>query len=199
MFDTTREYKFKIPSPNGIVEALVKFPTDEQWLEYHRSRRVIEKSLGRNQSEVTIVGGEQAAARLFSAVANGSAGKLDSNQVEMVIDRMASVKVDGVEDEGGSYRVALRFFFSSATHVLKMPTAKQMKEAEAATRVIGGKFGATEIRVNLETFAALYGEMATSSDGYSGPVPILHKHAAVQAVLSELRDALEGDGESFFS
>jgi hypothetical protein len=74
-----------------------------------------------------------------------------------------------------------------------------MKEAEAATRVIGGKFGATEIRVNLETFAALYGEMATSSDGYSGPVPILHKHAAVQAVLSELRDALEGDGESFFS
>lgn len=199
MFDTTREYKFKVPSPNGIAETVVKFPTDEQWLEYHRSRRVIEKSLGRNQSEVTIVGGEQAAAKLFSSVANGSAGKLDSSQVEIVIDRMASVKVESVEDEGGSYRVMLRFFAGSGAHVLKMPTAKQMKEAEAATRVIGGKFGSTEIRVNLEAFSALYGEMAISSEGYAGPVPILHKHAAVQAVLSELRDVMECDAESFFS
>ena len=102
-------------------------------------------------------------------------------------------------DEGGTYRVTLRFFAGVGVHVLKMPTAKQMKEAEAATRVINGKFGSAEIRVNLEAFSALYGEMATSAEGYAGAVPILHKHHAVQAVLSEVREALDGDAESFFS
>ncbi len=198
MFDTTLEYKFKLPSPDGIKEAVVKFPTDEQWLEYHRGRRVIEKSLGRSQSEATVIGADHAASRLFSSIANGSAGTLDNDQIEMLVNRMAFSKVEAVEDEGGSYRVTLKFFAGISAHVLKMPSAKQMKEAEAAHRVINGKFNASEIRVNLETFAALYKEMVVRAEGYAGDVPILHKHAVVQAVLSEVREAIEGDGGSFF-
>ncbi len=195
MFDTTLDFKIKLPSPSGLVEVTVKFPTDDQWLEYHRGRRVIERDLGRGKTEPAVLGAEAAAERLFAQIKVD--GDLDRSQADLLIRRLADARVASVEDEGGQYRVTVRFLNMTGVHVLKMPSALQMKQAEAATRVVNEKYGAVEIMVNLKVFADLYGEMLVSAEGYSSSAPLLHKHAVVQAVLSEVREAMSG-GEDFF-
>lgn len=198
MLYVNQEYITKVPTTNrGLQEVKVKFPTDAQWLEYFRGRKVIEKSLGRKQSENILVGAEAAAEKLFSAIQ--VSGDIDQAGMELVVRRLATVSVQNVEADAGSYTVHLMSFVGTAVHTVRMPSAAHLRRVDQATRVIDLPYGAAEIRVNLEIFAEIYAEIGQPLTGYGEgmQVPITHKHAVVQAAVTELRNDMEGGEENF--
>ena len=53
VFDATRPVVMKLRAPGGAKTIRVRFPTDEEWNERQRRRKVIIKHLGRGMSETT--------------------------------------------------------------------------------------------------------------------------------------------------
>ena len=63
----------------------------------------------------------------------------------------------------------------------------------ASTSVVAAR-RSIETRAFLEPSGALYDKLHISHDGYTGPVPIVHKSAAVSEVIAQL--SIEADEDS---
>ena len=98
-----------------------------------------------------------------------------------------------VEREGIDYRIGMKVPGARVTHVLRMPTAKEMQDHERASTSVIAARRSVETRAFLEPSGALYDKVHVSHDGYAGAVPIVHKSAAVSEVIGYL--AIEGDDD----
>ena len=194
MFDTTQPLKTKIPIGGKMEVVSLRFPTDQEWLEYHRTRRVIDQNLGRGKSETSVERAADAATTLFQKISDQ---QIPPAAAELVINKLARVETVSAVSEDGGYRVAVEFFGGQqASHLLRMPSAEHLKRSDAATRVIGdGK--RAEYRIDLSAFAQMYQELVISAEGYSGPVPLFHKQTAVAGAIKAVRDEMEDDGDFF--
>ena len=87
------------------------------------------------------------------------------------------------------------------THVLRMPTAKEIQDHERASTSVVAARRSVETRAFLEPSGALYDKLHVSHDGYGAAVPIVHKSAAVSEVIAQLAiavpDSPEGPGVRF--
>lgn len=178
----------------GKKTCTVSFPTDEQWCTWARAQRTVRNFLGRGKSQAEEVNLPQINAELFGKIRVGDAGSgFDEAEAGLVIARIERASVVSAEREGNGYRIAMRVPGATVTHVLRMPTAKEMQEHErASTSVVSGR-RSVEIRAFLEPSGLLYDKLHVSHEGYAEAVPVVHKSAAVSEVIAQLAIEAESD------
>jgi hypothetical protein len=130
VFDATRPIALQLRTPTGLKTVRARFPNDEEWIERQRKRKVIVKQLGRGVSETTIPNSEDADAALLTKirVPEENAPEVDAFEASRVIEQLSQAEVDDVVQVGDAFRVTLRVLGGTVTHLLKMPSAKDVFE-----------------------------------------------------------------------
>jgi len=195
VFDVTRPILLSLRSPEGVKAIRVRFPSDEEWIERQRRRKVITKHLGRGVSEMTVVGGEDSDAALLAKIRIQEGPDLDAFEAQKILEMLSEAEVDDVEVTGNAVRVTLRVPGATTVHVLRIPSVKDaMEHRRGFVRILDLPYGRQELRINLLPVAALYKKLAECADGYVGEVPIIHQAAALKAVLDVI-DSIEQEGQ----
>lgn len=194
VFDAARPVALQLRTPAGLKTVRVRFPNDEEWIERQRKRKVIVKQLGRGVSETTIPNSEDADAALLAKIRapeeNGP--EVDAFEASRVIEQLSQAEVDDVVQAGDAFRVTLRVLGSTVTHLLKMPSAKDVFEYRRGfARVLDLPYNRQELIINLAPAGALYKRLAQTAEGYAGEVPLIHQAVAVKAAIDALDSAFQ--------
>ena len=131
VFDAARPIATHLRNPAGVKTVHVRFPTDEEWIDRQKKRKVIVKQLGRGVSETTIPDSAEADAALLAKirVPEENAPDVDAFEASRIIEQLSQADVDDVVQEGDAFRVTLRVLGGTVTHLLKMPSAKDGRQS----------------------------------------------------------------------
>jgi hypothetical protein len=174
----------------------VRFPSDEEWTERQRRRKVVIKQLGRGVSETIIGNAEDADAALLARIRDGEGPEIDPFEASRVIEQLSQADVDDVVQEGDAFRVTLRVLGGTVTHLLKMPSAKDVFDYRRGfARVLDLPYNRQELIINLAPAATLFKKLLQSSEGYAGDVPVIHQAVAVKAAIDALDAAFQETGD----
>jgi hypothetical protein len=203
-FDATRPIAINLRAPGGVKAIRVRFPSDEEWAERQRRRKVLVKQLGRGISETTVLCGEDVDAALVAKIReaggpDGDGAELDAFEAAKVVEHLALAEVDDVVSAGDSFRVMLRVLGATTVHVLKMPSARDVFDYRRGfARLFDLPFGRQEVTINIRPAADLYRKLITTVEGYAGDVPIIHQAVAVKAAIDAMDAAFGEDGGASF-
>jgi len=189
VFDAARPVALNLRTPVGVKTVRTRFPTDEEWIERQRRRKVIVKQLGRGISETTIPNSEDADAALLAKirVAEPDAPEVDAFEASRVIEQLGQAEVDDVVQVGDGFEVTLRVLGGTVSHSLRMPSAKDVFDYRRGfARVLDLPYNRQELIINLAPAGALYKRLVQEVEGYSGDVPIIHQAVAVKAAIDAL-------------
>ncbi|MEN6533096.1 MAG: hypothetical protein ABFD89_05495 [Bryobacteraceae bacterium] len=198
IFDAARPIAIHLRTPAGVKAIRVRFPSDEEWIDRQRKRKVIVKQLGRGVSETTIPDSQDADAALLEKirVAEEDAPEVDAFEASRVIEQLSQAEVDDVEQAGDGFRVTLRVLGGAVAHLLKMPSAKDVFEYRRGfARVLDLPYNRQELVINLAPAGTLYKRLLLSTEGYAGEVPVIHQGVAVKAALDALDGAFQETGD----
>jgi hypothetical protein len=198
VFDAGRQVQIRLQATGGAKTVRVRFPSDEEWVERQRRRKVIVKQLGRGVSETTIPDSAEADAILLAKirVPEENAPEVDAFEASRIIEQLSQAEVDDVEQVGDAFRVTLRVLGGTVAHILKMPSAKDVFEYRRGfARVLDLPYNRQELIINLAPAGALFKRLLESSEGYSGDVPIIHQAVAVKAAIDALDGAFQETGD----
>ncbi len=194
VFDAARPIALQLRTPTGLKTVRVRFPNDEEWIERQRKCKVIVKQLGRGVSETTIPNSEDADAALLAKirVTEENAPEVDAFEASRVIEQLSQAEVDDVVQVGDAFRVTLRVLGGTVTHLLKMPSAKDVFEYRRGfARVLDLPYNRQELIINLAPAGTLYKRLAQAADGYAAEVPVIHQAVAVKATIDALDAAFQ--------
>jgi hypothetical protein len=201
MFDATKAITVNLRTPDGVKTVHLRFPSDDEWTERQRRRKVIIKQLGRGISETVIPNSEDVDAALLAKirVEEQDPVEVDPFEASRIIEQLSQAEVDDVVQTGDSFRITLRVLGGTVTHVLAMPSAKDVFEYRRAfARILDLPFNKQELTINLAAAGALYKKLARSSEGYAGEVPIIHQAVAVKAAIDALDAAFQEERDPNF-
>src|SRR5512133_1222028 len=172
VFDATRPVAVQLRGPDGTKTVRVRFPSDDEWAERQRRRKVIVKQLGRGISETTIPNGEDIDAALLAKIRTEEEPEVDVFEAQKVIDQLGTCDVDDVVLAGDSFRVTLRVLGATTVLLLKMPSAKDVSQyRRASARVLDLQFNRQEITVNVRAAGELFKNLIEATEHYAGDVP----------------------------
>ena len=195
MFDVAKPITVNLRTPEGVKSIRLRFPSYEDWIERQRRRKVIIKQLGRGISETIISGGEDADAALLAKIREGD-GEVDPFEANRIVEQLSQAEVDDVVQTGDSFRVALRVLGGVVTHLLKMPSAKDVFEYRRGfARVLDLPYNRQELTINLGAAGALHKKLITATEGYTGEAPIIHQAVAVKAAIDALDAGFQETGD----
>jgi hypothetical protein len=128
MFDAKQPITIHLRTPDGVKPVRVRFPTDEEWIDRQKKRKVIVKQLGRGVSETTIPDSAEADAALLAKIRlpEENAPEVDAFEASRIIEQLSQADVDDVVQEGDAFRVTLHVLGGTVTHLLKIPSAKDV-------------------------------------------------------------------------
>ena len=198
MFDAKQLMTIHLRTPDGLKTVRVRFPTDEEWIERQKKRKVIVKQLGRGVSETTIPDSQDADAALLARIRlpEENSPEVDAFEASRIIEQLSQADVDEVVQEGDAFRVTLRVLGGTVTHLLKMPSAKDVFDYRRGfARVLDLPYSRQELIINLAPAAALYKKLVESAEGYAGEAPIIHQAVAVKAAIDALDGAFQESGD----
>jgi len=200
VFDGVRPIALQLRTPDGVKTVRVRFPSDEEWTERQRRRKVIVKQLGRGISETTIPNGEDLDAALVAKIRWGEEGpEVDPFEATRIIEQLSQAEVDDVVPVAGGFRVTTRVLGGTTTHLLKIPSAKDVIEYRRSfARVLDLPFNKQELTINLAAAGSLYQKLAQAAEGYMTPVPIIHQAVVVKAAIDALDATFQEDREANF-
>jgi hypothetical protein len=199
VFDATRPIAINLRAPGGVKTVRVRFPTDDEWAERQRRRKVVIKQLGRGVSETIVANGEDVDAALVAKIRTEPTPEIDAFEAAKIVEQLSTAEVDDVVAEGDSFRVTTRVLGGSTAHVLNLPSAKDVFDYRRGfARVLDLPFGKQELTINIAPAAALYKKLVTSTCGYAGDVPIIHQAVAVKASIDAMDNAFAEDREANF-
>ena len=192
MFDSTRPTTINLRTPAGVKTIRVRFPSDEDWAERQRRRKVIIKQLGRGISETMIPSGEEVDAALLAKIRMEEGPEVDAFEASRIIEQLSQAEVDDVVQAGDAFRVSMRVLGGPVTHLLKMPSAKDVFDYRRGfARVLDLPYNRQELTINLATAGALYRRLLETTEGYAGDVPLIHQAVAVKAAIDALDAAFQ--------
>ncbi|MGE5648313.1 MAG: hypothetical protein ACM336_21245 [Acidobacteriota bacterium] len=199
VFDATRPVAINLRTPEGLKTIRVRFPSDAEWSERQRRRKVIIKQLGRGVSETTVTNAEDGDAALLAKIRDGEEPAVDPFEASRIIDQLSQADVDDVAQTGDAFRVSTRVLGCVTTHMVKMPSAKDVFEYRRGfARILDLPFNRQELTINLAAAGALYKRLAQASEGYAGEVPIIHQAVAVKAAIDALEAGFQEDRDPNF-
>ena len=198
-FDANRAIAINLRTPGGVKTIRVRFPSDEEWSERQRRRKVIIKQMGRGLSETIVANGEDLDAALVAKIRTEQTPEIDPFESMKVVEQLSLADVDDVVPDGDAFRVTMRVLGATTAHLLKMPSAKDVFEYRRGfARVLDMPYGKQELTINIAAAAELYKRLMTSTENYAGAVPIIHQAVAVKAAVDALDSAFAEDrGASF--
>ena len=198
MFDSARHITLKLQTPDGPKAVSVRFPSDEEWTERQRARKIVTKSLGRGMSKSDVPGHEEVD-EAFVRKIKVDGPEIDCYEAMTIVGVLSRCDVTDVEREDGGYRVHMTVPGGEVSVLLRMPTAREIyafrREYVSAVELPHGK---SSTSVNLEAAARLFDALAGESTGYAGPVPIIHKEAALVAMIAEFESGLGVSDDNLF-
>ena len=198
-FDAARPVAIQLRGPDGVKTVRVRFPSDDEWAERQRRRKVIVKQLGRGVSETTIPSGEEIDAAMLAKIRTEEAPGVDAFEAQKVIEQLATCDVDDVALAGDSYRVTLRVLGGTVTHLLKMPSAKDVNQYRRGfARVLDLPFNRQELTINVRAAGDLHKKLVNGTEGYAGEPPIIHQAVAVKAAIDALDASFQEDRDTNF-
>jgi hypothetical protein len=198
VFDASRPVTVNLRTPDGVKTIRVRFPTDEEWIERQRKRKVIVKQLGRGVSETTIPDSQDVDGALLAKIRVGEdeGPVVDPFEASRVIEQLSQAEVDDVASIGDGFRVTLRVLGGTVTHQLRMPSAKDVFEYRRGfARVLDLPYNRQELVINLAPAATLFKKLIQMSEGYAGDVPIIHQAVAVKAAIDALDAVFQETGD----
>jgi hypothetical protein len=199
VFDAGRQVEVQLRSAEGTKTVKVRFPTDEEWTERQRRRKIIIKQLGRGISETVIPSSEDVDAVLLAKIRVEEGPEVDAFEASRIIEQLSQADVDDVLPEAGAFRVNLRVPGGLTAHLLRMPSAKDVIEYRRGfARVLDLPFNKQELTINLAAAGALYQKLTQSTEGYAGAVPIIHQAVAVKAAIDALEAGFQEDRTANF-
>jgi hypothetical protein len=192
MFDSQAPITIQLRGPEGTKTVKVRFPSDEEWIERQRRRKIIIKQLGRGVSETTICGGEEADAALLAKIRQGEEPELDAYEASRILEQLSLAEVEDVAPCAEGYYVTLRVAGGTVGHVLKPPSAKDLFDYRRGfARVLDLPYNRQELTINLAAAGALYQKVLVATVGYAGAAPIIHQAVAVKAAIDALEAGFE--------
>ena len=194
MFDSTSEIAFPFRTAQGKVEIVMRWPSDEEWYEQVRRRKVLVTDLGRGRSEMRVDFGD-GYLWLFEKIKQNGAPVLTQSEAKKVFEIVGKCDVASVAIEGDEAIVDMQVLGGIVRHRLRLPTVDQVDTLNLATRVIDLPYGKKEYRMRLESAARLWDEIGGRSTDYVGPVPAPHKDAAVRAVVAHINNELSASND----
>jgi hypothetical protein len=198
VFDASSPVAVNLRTPDGVKTIRVRFPTDEEWIERQRKRKVIVKQLGRGVSETTIPDSQDIDGALLAKIRVGEdeGPAVDPFEASRVIEQLSQAEVDDVASSGDGFRVTLRVLGGTVTHELRMPSAKDVFEYRRGfARVLDLPYNRQELVINLAPAATLFKKLIQSSEGYADDVPIIHQAVAVKAAIDALDAIFQETGD----
>jgi hypothetical protein len=196
VFDAKRPIAINLRTPAGVKTVRVRFPTDEEWAERQRRRKVIIKQLGRGVSETIVANGEDVDAALLAKIREGEGPEIDPFEAMKVMEQLSQAEVDDVVPAGDSFRVTLRVLGGTTTHVLRMPSAKDVFDYRRGfARVLDLPYNRQELTINLAAAGPLYKRLLETTEGYAGDAPLIHQAVAVKAAIDALDAAFQETGD----
>lgn len=199
MFDSKLELGIKLPSPEGVKRVSVSFPSDADWIEWRRKKKIKHKDLGRRSTQVQAIDPEPCDLDLIRKSQRTPEGEppveIDEAEAYLIVRRLLECSVDAEpEREGGHYVIAMRVLGGHRTvHTLRVPTAKEYFAYDRVARDIrANQYGFTEIRVNYQAAADFYKKLLVEVKGYVDDiVPVTHKMEVINVLVQEF----QGDDE----
>jgi hypothetical protein len=82
----------------------VRFPSDDEWAEGQRRRKVIVRQRGRAISETTIPNGEDIDAKLVAKIRTEKEPEVDAFEAQKVVEQLATCDVDDGVLAGDAFR-----------------------------------------------------------------------------------------------
>jgi hypothetical protein len=198
VFDASRPVTVNLRTPDDVKTIRVRFPTDEEWIERQRKRKVIVKQLGRGVSETTIPDSQDVDGALLAKIRIGEdeGPVVDPFEASRVIEQLSQAEVDDVASIGDGFRVTLRVLGGTVAHELRMPSAKDVFEYRRGfARVLDLPYNRQELVINLAPAATLFKKLIQSSEGYAGDIPIIHQAVAVKAAIDALDAIFQETGD----
>jgi len=199
VFDATRPVAIQLRGPDGVKTVRTRFPTDDEWAERQRRRKIIVKQLGRQISETTVPHNEEIDAALLAKIRAEDSPEVDAFEAQKVIEQLATCDVDDVVMADNAFRVSLRVLGGMTAHIIKMPSAKDVNQYRTGfARVLDLPFGRQELTVNVRAAGDLYKKLIDTTEGYAGDVPIIHQAVAVKAAIDALDASFQEDRDANF-
>ncbi len=199
VFDATRPVAIQLRGPDGVKTIRVRFPSDDEWAERQRRRKLVIKNLGRQRSETTVSNSEDVDAALLAKIRTEEEPEVDAFEAQKVIDQLATCDVDDVVIVGDAFRIILRVLGGTVTHLLKMPSAKDVANYRRGfARIVDLPFNRQELTINVRAAGDLYKKLVEATEGYAGDVPIIHQATAVKAAIDGLDASFQEDAETNF-
>jgi len=199
VFDATRVVALRLLGPDGAKTIRVRFPSDDEWAERQRRRKLIIKNLGRRRSETTVSNSEDVDAALLAKIRSEEEPEVDVFEAQKVIDQLATCDVDDVVIVGDAFRITLRVLGGTVTHLLKMPSAKDVADYRRGfARIVDLPFNRQELTINVRAAGDLYKKLVEATEGYAGEVPIIHQAEAVKAAIDGLDASFQEDADTNF-
>lgn len=204
MFDSERHYDIKLLSGDKIT---VRFPTDQEWTERQRKRKLIVRDLGRGTSETTTPGGEEVDQEFLAKIAISDVSAVEPAEAARVIDLISKCDVEEVVKEADNWRVSLRVPGGTTQIVIGQITAGDMSTYRREfVKVHDLPHGRRQIVVNLMAADALFKKVVVGVTGYkqidsnqlTSGVPITHKNIALKAAFDALEASVD-DGDDFLT
>ena len=199
VFDASVPITINLRTPDGVKTVRVRFPTDDEWAERQRHRKVIVKQLGRGISETIVPNGEDVDAALVAKIRAEEKPEIDPFEAMKIVEQLSQADVDDVVPAGDSFRVTLRVLGATTTHVIQMPSAKDVFDYRRGfARVLDLPHGRQELTINLTPASALYKKLVKATEGYAGDAPVIHQAVAVKAAIDALDTMFQEDRDANF-
>jgi hypothetical protein len=188
MFDVDTETTITRPlrtEAQGLTDISVRWPTDQEWADHRRRRRVIRRDLGRGsfENEVDNADGD---AKLFEAIKQNGAPPLTGAEASQVIEWLGLCNVVDVKLGAQEAEVELVTNLGEVRHQLRIPTYEEVRKLNRSTRMISLPFNRFEVRTYLEAGAELWDKCNGRGEGYKSVVPSLHKDTVIRAVIEAI-------------
>jgi hypothetical protein len=188
MFDTTAEFHINARSAtNEKSQLTLSWPTDAQWMERARLRKFMIKKSGRGSSETRLEPNLEGDLKLYESIKRNGAPPLTGAEASRVLDAISYCEIRDVQLPQDDASVTMAVPGGEVKHTLKAPNAEQVRSfRRAAYRLRDLPYNNQEMRIFIEPGAALWDECQGKSADYEGPVPAIHKDAAIRAVIDAL-------------
>jgi hypothetical protein len=192
MFDRKQEIALKIPSEEGVKEVAVRYPTDDEIIDWRRKKKVVQRGLGRGLFQMEQSKPEQIDVKLAASIRVDEGGPdIDDAESVFIINKLLECEVtERPEREGSALRITMKVLGKLKTvHTLRKPSVKEMLEYQRfRSQVTFGNYNVQEIRINLSAGGDLYDKLKIKVEGYAGnDVPVPHKAEAVNVLIQEVQ------------
>src|SRR3954452_1924531 len=89
IFDSGRQVEIKLQSAEGTKVVKLRFPTDDEWVERQRRRKIIIKQLGRGISETVIPNSEDMDSALLAKIRLGDGPDVDPFEATRILEQLS--------------------------------------------------------------------------------------------------------------